>query len=247
MKNNFIEVGVVKKIFRYPVKGLRGNSLDKVFLGWYGFEGDRQYAITSPSDISSGRPWMTGRLVPEIISYQANYENGKFDKSAKVLITTPKGKTLSLDSEELKNEFAELFGIDVQILKLSTGCFDSLTISLISDKTLLSIGENIGMPLNPRRFRPNVYIEMTHPDFSSEDEWLGKGLRFGTRDTVAKIRLLKENVRCVMINIDPETQEKSPVILKAVTNNRKSKAGVYGSTEQTGEIRVGDSIYLSEK
>ena len=246
MSKNLIEVGKVLKIFRYPVKGMRGNSLDKAHLGWYGGEGAREYALTSPKDVRSGRPWLTGRLVPELIGYEAKYENDHYVKNVEVQVITPDGKSLQLSSNELKRNFFKLFGKDVQILKLSTGCFDSLAISLISDSTTRSIGESVGLALDPRRFRPNLYIEITNNEFSSESDWLGRGLFFGNREKVSKIRLLKDNVRCVMVNIDPDTQEKSAAVLKEVTKYRDSKAGVYGSTEQIGEIRVGDSIYLSE-
>jgi uncharacterized protein len=36
------EIGNVEAIFRYPVKSMRGESLDIAKLGWHGLEGDKR-------------------------------------------------------------------------------------------------------------------------------------------------------------------------------------------------------------
>jgi MOSC N-terminal beta barrel domain len=41
-----IEIGTIEAIFRYPVKSMRGESLDAAALGWHGLEGDRLRVAT---------------------------------------------------------------------------------------------------------------------------------------------------------------------------------------------------------
>jgi hypothetical protein len=40
-----MEIGHIEAIFRYPVKSMRGESLDAATLGWHGLEGDRRLAF----------------------------------------------------------------------------------------------------------------------------------------------------------------------------------------------------------
>lgn len=52
------------------------------------------------------------------------------------------------------------------------------------------------------------------------------------------------DVRCVMINLDPDTAIQDKRVLKMVVRLNKNNAGVYGTVVQTGTIRVGDPVRL---
>jgi uncharacterized protein YcbX len=52
------------------------------------------------------------------------------------------------------------------------------------------------------------------------------------------------DVRCVMLNLDPETAASTPEILKAVVRTNQNCAGVYGSTLRSGIISEGDGVFL---
>jgi len=241
-----IEVGKVKAIYRYPVKGMRGEPLEQARLGWYGIEGDRQYAVIRPDDAQHDRPWLTGRLKAQLIQYTPRYEQEQWSRDATVQVTTPAGNLLPLDSPELRSEMEALFGKPVGLLKLVIGCFDALPVSLISENTVRSIGEGVGMALDPRRFRPNLLVEGFGEAVSPEDGWLGKQLVFGEGQDAARVRLHRQNVRCVMTTLDPNTAQSAPQVLKHIVKARDEKAGVYGSTDQVGTIKVGDVIRLAE-
>ncbi|MCB9009098.1 MAG: MOSC domain-containing protein [Ardenticatenaceae bacterium] len=63
---------------------------------------------------------------------------------------------------------------------------------------------------------------------------------FGNQADGLRLRLNRRIQRCVMINIDPETSDKEPAVLKkTVTQTRQNCAGVFGSTERPGNIRLG--------
>ena len=39
------QVGIVKALYRYPVKSMGGEALDEAQLGWHGVDGDRRLAL----------------------------------------------------------------------------------------------------------------------------------------------------------------------------------------------------------
>ena len=51
-------------------------------------------------------------------------------------------------------------------------------------------------------------------------------------------------MRCVMINLDPDTAPQDKRVLKTVVRLNRNNAGVYGTVVQTGTIRVGDPVSL---
>lgn len=52
------------------------------------------------------------------------------------------------------------------------------------------------------------------------------------------------DVRCRMLNLDPDTAAQDARVLKAVVQLNKNNAGVYGTVVRTGTIRVGDPVRL---
>jgi hypothetical protein len=51
------------------------------------------------------------------------------------------------------------------------------------------------------------------------------------------------DVRCSMINLDPDSAKAAPEMLKAVVRAHQNTAGVYGTVTRSGELAVGQSIY----
>ncbi|MEK6222796.1 MAG: MOSC domain-containing protein, partial [Chloroflexota bacterium] len=222
------QVGIIKKIYRYPVKGMRGESLQQALVGWNGIEGDRRFAFLHP-DRLSGFPWMTGRLKPSLIRYIPQFEHpANLDKSA-VLVQTPSGDLLDIKCSQMLAEIRGLFGDGVVMLKMSRGCFDTMPISLISTNTLASISEGLDLDLSARRFRPNLVIEPNSADYSPEDNWLEHSIQIGEGDAAVKIRGDRQNVRCKMISLDPDTAVPNPAVLKKVNQTRGGKAGIYAT------------------
>jgi len=48
----------------------------------------------------------------------------------------------------------------------------------------------------------------------------------------------------VVVNVDPETTQRDPVVLRAIAQQRGACLGVYGATVQPGRITVGDAVVL---
>src|SRR5439155_1266231 len=75
----------------------------------------------------------------------------------------------------------------------------------------------------------------------AENDFVGKSLRIGSKVVVS---VLERDPRCMMITLDPDTAEKTPVILKQVAQAHEGMAGVYGAVLIEGTIRKGDAVEL---
>ena len=79
---------------------------------------------------------------------------------------------------------------------------------------------------------------------SPEDAWLGKRLQIGEGSDAPILQIDRQNVRCVMINIEPDTIAKNPAVLKHVAQERDQRAGVYASPVRLGDIVNGAPLFL---
>jgi uncharacterized protein YcbX len=247
MIEEFVEVGVVKELYRFPVKSMRGEALTEAFGYWHGFEGDRRFAFIR-SDDRSGFPWLTGRQLPKMLQYKPRYTYPDDVAESPVAVTLPDGRILPIHSPELNQELANAYGKPVTLIKIGRGAFDSQVISVMSTATVVELGKMIGTAvggkISPLRFRQNILIEPFDDQPFVEERWLDSSLVFGSQEDSLRVRLNRRIQRCVMINIDPETSEKEPNVLKTVAQTRQNCAGVHSSTERPGMIRVGDVVKL---
>jgi hypothetical protein len=238
-------LGVVKQLYRYPVKSMRGEALETARVWWQGIEGDRRFAFVC-SDDRSHFPWLTGRDVPALIRYTPSFLDPANPDESLVVVRTPEGRDVALESDELRAELMAQHGGPIHLIQLGRGTFDSAALSLISTMTLHALGSVAQRDLDPRRFRPNILVELFDPAHN-EDDWIGGTVRFGDRNDSARMRVDRKDQRCMMLNLDPETARQTPEALRAVVATRAGCAGVYGTPERTGTICVGDYVYLEGK
>jgi len=233
-------VGHVHELVRYPVKSMAGIATNSVFLGWHGLQGDRRFAFRRLND-SSGLPWLTASRLPELLLYQPL----DLDEDAEepVHIRTPEGMTLSLGAD-LQNHVAEKFGSPVELMKLKHGIFDEASVSVINLATIAAIGREVGQNLDTRRFRANIIIASDSTEPFLEDSWVGSRLAFGTDEHCPMIAVTMRDLRCVMLNLDPDTAEQDSRIMKAAVRLNENKAGGYATVARTGQISVGQSVSL---
>ena len=131
------------------------------------------------------------------------------------------------------------------MMKLDAGIFDDSAISVISPATIRQVEVESGLPLDIRRFRPNIVVDTFDGVAFGEDGWLGGILSFGAELGGPAISVTIRDKRCVMINLDPETAAQDARVMKTVTRLNRSTAGVYGTVVQTGTIREGDRVRLA--
>src|SRR5688572_26695417 len=115
-----IQVGRIQSIWRYPVKSMRGESLNACDVYWYGIEGDRRYALVR-GDVNSNFPWLTGRQVPRMLSYAPKLRDPANPLESPVDVTTPDGETVPIDS--LQERMQREYGGPVHLLHLRRGAY----------------------------------------------------------------------------------------------------------------------------
>ncbi len=256
-------IGTVESLWRYPVKSMRGEELDEMFAGYAGVYGDRVFAFTS-SLSPKGFPFFTGRDQRQMIRYRARFRNP--EKAARPInlaeaessganpisanaselmieVETPDGKTIAIDDPALiDNLRANIDGKhELKLLRSDKAITDCRPLSIFALQSAKKLGEETGTNVDKRRFRANVYVDLTNADAFAENQFVGKTLRIGSKVVVS---VLERDPRCMMITLDPDTAEKTPAILKQVAQAHEGMAGVYGAVLMEGMIRKGDSVEL---
>jgi uncharacterized protein YcbX len=261
-------IGTVESLWRYPVKSMRGEELDEIFVGYAGVYGDRLFAFESSAS-PRGFPFFTGREQRQMIRYRARFRNP--EKAARpvnlseaeklspnlnpisadaselmVDVETPDGKTFPIDDLALIDDLR--LNIDgkhaLTVLRSDKAITDCRPLSIFAVQTAKKLGEETGVAVDKRRFRANVYVDLTNADGFAEDAFVGKSLRIGSKVIVS---VLERDPRCMMITLDPDTADKTPAILKAVAQAHEGMAGVYGAVLAEGMIRKGDPVELLTK
>ena len=146
--------------------------------------------------------------------------------------------------EDLAAEVGRRYGAPVQMMQLKHGIFDEANISVVASDTVREIGRLAGRSLDVRRFRPNVVVRSLRSAPFQEDEWLGGVLSFGEGDDAPAITVTMRDVRCSMVNLDPDTASPAPEVLKAVVRAHQNTAGIYGAVTRIGRLEVGQTILL---
>jgi uncharacterized protein YcbX len=234
-----IPIGRVRELVRYPVKSMRGTAVESAELGWNGLAGDRRFAFRKLED-RTGFPWLTASSLPALVTYAPVVG----DRSQVDEVRTPAGELVALRGPALQDEIAAQFGSPVELMELRQGIFDDAPVSVISLTTMAGIGAEAGMELDRRRMRANIVLETDDPTPFLEDGWVGGTLRFGDGESAAAVTITMRDVRCVMVNLDPETGEKDARVMKAVVRLNANGAGVYGTVTRTGTIQVGQAVSL---
>src|SRR5215204_1425929 len=238
-----IHLGHVHELVRYPVKSMAGIATDSAFLGWHGLHGDRRFAFRRLND-NSGFPWLSASRLPELLLYQPLGVDEKAEEPTPGYVRTPDGMELALGSAELQNSVAEKFGSAVELMKLKHGIFDEASVSVINLATIAAIGREAGQKLDTRRFRANIVIATDSTEPFLEDSWIGGRLVLGSNEAAPMIIVTMRDLRCVMINLDPDTAQQDPRIMKAAVRLNGNNAGAYGTVARTGQLSVGQSVSL---
>jgi uncharacterized protein len=243
-----IEIGQVEAIFRYPVKSMGGERIEAANLGWHGLEGDRRLALRRTNDDGrSGFPWLTASNFPDLLRFapMRRADGAQGDPHLPTHIRTPDGEEMPVFGQDLAAEVGRRYGAPVQIMHLKHGVFDDASISVIASDTVREIARLAGQSPDVRRFRPNVVVRLLRAGPFQEDEWLGGVLSFGEGDDAPAIAVTMRDVRCSMVNLDPDTASPAPEMLKAVVRANQNNAGIYGTVTRIGRLAVGQTVLLS--
>jgi len=239
-----VRIGVVRELVRYPVKSMAGTPTRAAHLGWHGFAGDRRSAFRRVGD-RSDFPWLSASRLPELLLYRPLLEDEGTGERLPTHVRTPSGQDLELHGEALRREIADRLRSDVELVSFRNGIFDDAVVSLISLTTVAALTDEAGVGMDARRFRPNILLETENAEPFREANWVGRTLVFGEADsTAAAVAVTAGDVRCMIVNLDPDTARQDGRVLRTVVRRNGNIAGVYGAAVRTGTIHVGQEVWL---
>jgi len=258
-------VGNVESLWRYPVKSMGGEQMATAFMGFSGIYGDRCFAFKS-SAAPGGAPYLTATVQTRMVRYRPRFRYpgraasppnlaeamsiapgmtpanaGENDMALDVV--TPSGSVLAIDDPALVKSLGEGLSATTRLslVRSDRALTDCRPVSLISLETIRQLETEVGVPLDKRRFRSNVYANLASNRGFEEDEFIGRRFRIGGR---AEIAVLERDPRCKMISLDPDTGGHNPDILKIVARTHDAFAGVYCAVLVEGMLTQGDPIQL---
>jgi len=261
-----MQIGKIESIWRYPVKGMRGEEIPHTYTAFTGLMGDRIHGVVA-ADGDPGHPWHTGRNQEEFLLYKARYRSSddlllprNLDATYsewepgidpiypdtdefKVSIETPEGVTYDdIEDPAFIADLEKLTGRSLRIHTTQRGQFDARPVSIFSVSAAAKLGEELGMDIDKRRFRANFYVEWENQeDPFYEFSLIGKTLKIGDW---LEVVIVERDPRCTMITLDPDTAEETPKLLQHVARNQGGDAGVFAAVLQRGRVNKGDPIIL---
>jgi hypothetical protein len=204
-------LATLANIWRYPVKSLKAQALERADVGERGLAGDRADALflATPDRARSGKTFR--------------------GKEHRLL------HTVSQPGDAVALVASDGFALEV---RGGGPFFDAQPVSLIFDRWIAELERNLGMPLDPLRYRPNLFAHALEPAFPGESELVGAVLQIGG----VRLRVVSPIDRCVTTTYDVETGESAPQVLRAVAEHRDNMMGVYCAVETPGSLAAGDTI-----
>ncbi|MCB2128638.1 MAG: MOSC domain-containing protein [Rhodobacteraceae bacterium] len=116
---------------------------------------------------------------------------------------------------------------------------DYPSVSLISLASNRALGEHLGLPISPLRWRGNFWLDGLQP--FEEKKWIGRSVRLGE----AVVEIVEPTVRCLATTANPETGERDTDTLGALKSlNGDQDFGVYARVITAGTVAVGDRVEL---
>ncbi|RAP73699.1 MOSC domain-containing protein [Paenibacillus montanisoli] len=240
-------IGTLAALNRYPVKSFGGEALQSSRIEPYGLYGDRSHAFIDETKEGWDR-YFTARTAPAMLRYKAALsveEPGESAHFPGLRITAPDGRAMQWDDALLQEiqpysrQKLTLLAHTPQSLDLLA--VDTASVLIITDSSLRKLEAMWGKPLDPLRFRANMLITL-EDGASDENGWLGKQLTIGS----ARLQVDECCERCSLITVDPASLERDPSLLRTVNERLQLNFGVYASVRQTGDVRVGDAVYLMD-
>jgi uncharacterized protein YcbX len=222
----------LERIWRYPVKSMAGELLHSVELGPLGLAGDRRVAVVDPAGPRPRHP-LTAREIPELLSFAARWESGE------AVVSGPGLASVSHRDPAAAAALSEHMGRRLELLEVEEPAMDDSPVHAVHLAWVCQLEAELGAPVDPRRFRANLYLGGTGP--APEGSWPGRRLRAGSTalDVVSVCR------RCALTTRDPAAPAQSwPRLLRHLVERRAEILGVYLRTAVPGVVSAGMEVRL---
>ena len=245
----------VDSVYRYPVKGLSPERLDRADLQiGEVVRNDRAYAIENgPGRFDPAAP----RHLPKISFLMLMRDerlaalHTHFDDDAHVLTILRDGKQVArgdlrtpIGRQMIEQFMAAYMAASLRgapkVVSAPGHSFSDVApkcIHIVNLATVRDVERLIGKPLNPLRFRANVYLDGVAP--WQEFKWLDQEVEIGS----VRLQIYKRTQRCAATNVDPATAARDMAIPETLLRTwGHSDLGVYGKVVGAGSMSAGDTV-----
>jgi uncharacterized protein YcbX len=206
----------VAEIWRYPVKTMAGEKLQRVRIGQLGLEGDRVVHVED-----ANQRVITSRTHPRFLSHK-----GTMGPDGEPLVD---GQTW--DSPEVAAKVTDIVGPGAKLVRYDgIERFDVLPLLVATDGAIAAFSHDL------RRLRPNIVIGGV--EGLTEREWPGGCLRIGK----VLIGVQDLRLRCIMTAYDPDTLVRDKEITRDIYTRFEGKLALNCFVIEGGEITVGDEV-----
>jgi uncharacterized protein len=245
----------IAAIYRYPVKGLSAERLPETTLApgevipW-----DRAFAIENGTrDFDPERPQYFPKAKYLMLMRDerlASLET-RFDDATETLVIRRGGKDVSKGKltdpvgRRIIEQFLAAFMKDsilgppriVSAPGFSFSDMPSKLVSLINLASVKDLERVVGKPVEPLRFRANLYIEGLEPWV--EKSWTGRTIEIGAIAAEVKSQI----IRCAAINVNPVTAERDMLLPRTLESAfGANQMGIYLAIKTAGRLKAGDEI-----
>lgn len=209
----------VAELWRYPVKGLRGEQLTEVEVLADGFFGDRACQVRTPNGNLHTARTKSGLLGLAALA----------DEDGMPLVEGSRW-----DSADAAGVVRGAAGDEAILRPSSHKRFDETPLLVATDGAIEALG------IDGRRLRPNIVVAGV--EGLGERDWVGKRLRAGE----VEIDVLHVCERCVVTTFDPDTIEQDPDVLRMINDDFGGLAALNCNVARPGRIAVGDAVELTK-
>ena len=245
----------IASLYRYPVKGLTPERLDRVALSvGQPLPADRRYAIENgPSGFDPGAPQYFPKI--RFLMLMRNERlaalRSHYDEASHILTISKNGAETARGDLETPGgraaiercfaaDFADELRGPPKILFSAGHSFSDVAkkvVSIINLASIAALQGVIGQPVHPLRFRGNLYVAgwPAWHEFDLMDQVITIG--------GARLKIVKRIVRCAATNVDPDTAARDlniPATLMQTYGH--ADLGVYAEVIGSGDIAAGDVI-----
>ena len=210
----------VVEIWRYPVKSMAGEPLERAYVDYTAMEGDRLAHVEN-----AARCLVTARTHPRLLGHR-----GTLDAEGEPLVD---GEPWNAPSSQQK--VAQIAGPGAHLVRNEAGlAFDILPLLVATDGAIAAFGHD------RRRLRPNLVIGGV--EGLAEREWPGRRLSIGE----VRIGVRDLRARCVMTTYDPDTLAQDREVLRGIVRQFEGRLALNCFVAWPGWVRVGDAVELIE-
>ncbi|MFG3339927.1 MOSC domain-containing protein [Glycomyces sp. NPDC048151] len=229
--------GDIKELWRYPVKGLRGESLRSAVIDFDGLAGDRTFGLFEPGSDKS----VWGGSHPKMMGWEAAWpaQCGCADAvSGEPVLYEPGGAAWSAAESGVEARLAETIGAEkgVEIRKVKREYGRILVVFAASVRRL---SEQLGREVEASRFRPNVVVDADLAPYAEYELERGSQIRLGDNE----FTLQKPCERCVLPSWEPNgANERDMELHKFIIKELDNHFGIYLRVSDPVKVEVGDPI-----